>query len=78
MELRKIARILGINKRYIFTFIIEKLNICKRYYDFYIEKNTHSSLFYVIQDNFQLKNVNQVFCDCNISYYKYFGYKATF
>jgi IS1 family transposase len=43
----------------------------------YIGKNTSTHLFYVIQEYFNLSNIENVFCDGNISYDKYFGNKAT-
>lgn len=66
-----------INKRYIFTFIVELKRNKQRYYDYHIANNTSSALFDVINNYFNYSSIQTVFCDGNIAYNKYFGNKAT-
>ncbi len=66
-----------LNKRYIFTFILQDIHTGERFFGFNIERNTHSSLFNVIHDNFNLSKIHKVYCDGNISYDRYFGDRAT-
>jgi len=65
------------NKRYIFTFIVELKRNKERYYGFHIGNNNSSELFNIINEYFNFKYIDNVFCDGNIAYDKYFGSKAT-